>query len=137
MARRTCFREEYYTGMRRISVAGKTAGNIRRKLYVVFGWFFINISGSMYSFGLALFVGQDICVSLQWIPAGRLGKSLSQRLNETKVSRPMTKNYEFHGLRTLADRKLRFRSIVAVLTHIVEKQTWLEELASESNTMQA
>ena len=29
MARRTCFREEYYTGTRRISVAGKIAGNVR------------------------------------------------------------------------------------------------------------
>ena len=40
MARRTCFREQYYTGMRGISVAGKTAGDIRRTLYVKIGWFF-------------------------------------------------------------------------------------------------
>ena len=84
MARRTCFREQYYTGMRGISVAGKTAGNIRRKLFVNIWWFFINISGSMYSFGLALFVVQDMCVFLQWLPAGGLGKSLSQRLDGTR-----------------------------------------------------
>ena len=109
MARRTCFREQYYTGMREISVAGKTAGNIRRKLYVKIGWFFFNISGFLYSFGLALFVVQDIYVFLQWIPAGGPGKSLSQRLGEVKVSRLMTKNWEFHSLRTLADRKMTFQ----------------------------
>ena len=86
MARRTCFREQYYTDMRGISAAGKTAGDKRRKLYMIFGWFFINFSGLINSFGLALCVAQDNYVFLQWIPVGGLGKSLSQRLGQIKVA---------------------------------------------------
>ena len=137
MARRTCFREEYYTGMRRIIVAGKTAGNIRRELYVVFGWVFINISEYLYSFGLALFVVQDICVFLQWIPAGGLGKSLGQRLGRNKVSRLMTKNEKIHGLRTPTGSKMTFQKHFRCADAHCRNQTWLEELASESNTIQA
>ena len=53
MARRTCFRERYYTGTKIYLVSGTIAGNIKVKLYIRFGWLFVHISGSMCSFGLA------------------------------------------------------------------------------------
>ena len=56
MVRRTCFREEYYTGTRGITQSEKTAGPDPRKLYVNMRWFLINISRYMCSFGLASFV---------------------------------------------------------------------------------
>ena len=60
MARRTGFREQYYTGTRDIVVPGKIAGNIKVKLYVFLRWLFDDISGSMYSFDLSSFVNLDM-----------------------------------------------------------------------------
>ena len=60
MARRTGFREQYYTGTRRYSVSGKIAGNIKVKLNVRLWWLFINIYGLINSFGLSSFVVSDI-----------------------------------------------------------------------------
>ena len=91
----------------------------------------------MCSFGLALFVVQDICVFFQRIPTGGLGKSLSQRLGGAKASRLMRKNEEFHGLMTSADSKMTFQKHFRCADAHCGKQTWLEELASESNTIQA
>ena len=76
MARRTYFREEYYTGMRDINEAGKIAGPNPRKLYIKMWWFFIDISGLINSFGLALCVGLEYVVVLQWIATGHPGKSI-------------------------------------------------------------
>ena len=90
-------------------MAGEKAGNIHKKLYGRIGWFFINISGLLNSFGLALFVVQDICVLLRWIPAGRLGKSLSQTLGGIKVPRLMTKNQEVHDLMTSDKANVMFQ----------------------------
>ena len=56
--------------------AGKTAGPDPRKQCVRFGWFFIDISGSMCVSGLALCVAQEYGVVLQWIAAGSSGKSM-------------------------------------------------------------
>ena len=47
MARRTGFREQYYTGTRDISVSGKIAGNIKVKLYIRLRWLFAHISGRL------------------------------------------------------------------------------------------
>ena len=44
-------------------------------------WFFIDISGLISSFGLALFVGLEYVIVLQWIAAGPLGKSIWERLS--------------------------------------------------------
>ena len=67
--------------------AGKIAGPDPRKLYIRLGWFIIDISGLMYSFGVGLFVVQEYVVVLQWIAAGPSGKSLRWRLQWVKVSR--------------------------------------------------
>ena len=59
-----------------ITQPGMTAGPDHRKLYMRFGRFFIDISGSMCSFGLASFVVQDIISLLGWIAAGPSRKSI-------------------------------------------------------------
>ena len=70
-----------------ITVSGKIAGNIRPKLCINFGRFFIDISGSVSSFGLASFVVQDIISLLHWIAAGSPGKSICERWCEALSSR--------------------------------------------------
>ena len=57
-------------------MAGKIAGEDPAKLYVGFGRFFINISGLINSFGLALFVDLENINLLQWIAAGSSRKSI-------------------------------------------------------------
>ena len=94
MARRTCFREQYYTGTRGIMMEGKIAGQDPRQLYVIMGWFFINISGYLYSFGLASCVVQENISLLQWIAAGSSRKSIRERLGGIKVS-CMMRNFDF------------------------------------------
>ena len=54
---------------------GKTAGKNPTKLYGQIGWFFIDISGFLNSFGLALFVERDMGMGLRLVATGRLGKS--------------------------------------------------------------
>ena len=70
-----------------ITSPGKTAGPEPRKLYVRFGRFFIDISGSMYSFGLASCVDLEFISLLQWIAAAPSRKSRGERLGWYKVSR--------------------------------------------------
>ena len=52
MARRTGFREQYYTDTRGISVSGKIAGNIKVKLYVFCDGY--------------LMISLDQCIRLGW-----------------------------------------------------------------------
>ena len=52
------------------------ASNIKLKLYMGKRSLIINISGSMYSFGLASCVAQDIISLLHWIAAGPSRKSI-------------------------------------------------------------
>ena len=58
-----------------ISVSGKIAGNITVKLYMILGWFFINISGSINSFEFSSCVVSDIILLLR-IAAGPSGESI-------------------------------------------------------------
>ena len=66
-------------------MAGKIAGEDPAKLYVGFGQFFINISGLINSFGLALFVDLENINLLQWIAAGSSRKFIRERLSWIKV----------------------------------------------------
>ena len=85
MARRTGFREQYYTGTRRYSVSGKIAGTSKVKLYIRLWWLFINISGLINSFELSSCVVSDIISMLPWIAAGPSRKSIWERLGGGKV----------------------------------------------------
>ena len=85
MARRTCFREQYYTGTRRYYVSGKNADNIKVKLYIRLGWLFDDISGCMYSFGLVSFVDLDMVSLHPWIAAGSPRKSIWERSGDFKI----------------------------------------------------
>ena len=68
-----------------ITQPGKTAGPDPRKLCVRFGRFFIDISGCLYSCGLALFVVLELNVLLQPDAAGSPRKSMGERLGGYKV----------------------------------------------------
>ena len=50
------------------------------------GWFFIDISGCISSFGPALCVVRESAVVLQWIAAGSSGESMRESLGELKVT---------------------------------------------------
>ena len=67
-----------------ITVSGMKAGNDPPKLYMIFGRFFIDISGSVKSFGLASFVVRDMAIPRAWIAAGPPRKSICEILNGTK-----------------------------------------------------
>ena len=64
------------------------------KLYIRFGWFFIDIFGLMCSFGLALFVVLESIIPDQGMLVRSPGKSICKRLNVTKVIQHV-KNEEF------------------------------------------
>ena len=105
------------------------------KLKVNFGWFFIDIFGLMCSFGLALFPVLEMVSLHGWELVRSPGKFICERLNETKVIQHV-KNEDildldiFPGPQDLSgtqDRALTRNGF----------HTWLEELASESNTIQA
>ena len=85
MARRTCFREQYYTGTRKYYSAGKIGVSDPVKLCITFGWFFIDNFGLMCSFGLALFVVQENIIPDQGMLVRSPGKSMSKILYEIKV----------------------------------------------------
>ena len=68
-----------------IAQPGKTAGPYLRKIYMRIGRFFIDISGSMWSFRLSSCVDLEFISLLQWIAAGSSGKSMGERLGESKV----------------------------------------------------
>ena len=85
MARRTCFREQYYTGTRNYFCAGKIGASNQVKLCVGFGRFFIDIFGLMCSFRLGLFVDLGMVSLNSWEPVRCPGKSICERLNEDKV----------------------------------------------------
>ena len=65
------------------------------KLYVSLGWLFDDISGSMYSFGLASFVDLENIILLQWVAAGSSRKSIGERLGWNKVSHISSKLTDF------------------------------------------
>ena len=65
MARRTCFREEYYTGMRGYNSAREDSRPKQKKTIYKNLMVFIDISGLISSFGLAAFVVQEYVVVLQ------------------------------------------------------------------------
>ena len=136
MARRTCFREQYYTGTRKYYSAGKIGVSNPLKLCVRFGWFFIDNFGLMCSFGLALFVESELIIPDQGMLVRSPGKSICKRLNVTKVIN-MWKMMNFSIGRRLRATNELFWANERVLTHSVERSKWLEELASESNTIQA
>ena len=136
MARRTGFREQYYTGTRDISVSGKIAGNIKVKLYMRLWWLFINISGLINSFELSSFVVSDIISLLLGIAAGSSRKSIWERLGCTKVSCMMQMSH-ISWSEAVRSSKMAGSEPKGPRWRAMLNSTWLEELASESNTIQA
>ena len=85
VARRTGFREQYYTGMKQFYSAGKVAGQNVKKLYMRIGRFFMDIFRLINSFGLRLFVELDIDHIHHVECWGSPGKSIRKSSTEAKV----------------------------------------------------
>ena len=119
-----------------ISVAGKIAGNIEAKLCIYLWWFFINISGLVNSFGPASCVAQDIISLLQWIAAGSSRKSIWEKLGGNKVS-CLIRIFVFSWFGDVWRGQMHPPGPRGPRWRAMRSRTWLEELASESNTIQA
>ena len=88
----------------------------------------------MYSFGLALFVDLDMINLHGWKPVWCLGKSMGESFGKAKVILHMIKMKNFSIWRRFQDPEdlsgTQNRALARKEFHI-----WLEELASESNTI--
>ena len=77
VAQRSCFREEYYTGMRRFNSARKDSRlKPKKTIHGESTAFFFDIYGLIISFGLALLCGLRKVVMLLWIATGLSRKSI-------------------------------------------------------------
>ena len=85
MARRTCFREQYYTGTRNYYCARKIGASNLVKLCVNLYQFSFNNLRLMCSFGLALCVDLGMINFNGWKPVRCPGKSMSEILGQNKV----------------------------------------------------
>ena len=136
MARRTGFREQYYTGTRDISVSGKIAGNIKVKLYVISWWFFHEYLKIDQFVWAGFFCGTRIHQSASMDCDG-----VTQKIHMREIGRgqgPSTwwEFDRFHAQRPLDKHKWTPHG-PGVCADAQRYSTWLEELASESNTIQA
>ena len=91
----------------------------------------------MCSFGLALFVVQGMVHLHVWELVRCPGKSICEILSDVKVILDMVILTEFWIRGRFRASNDLFWAQERVLTHSVERSKWLEELASESNTIQA
>ena len=85
MARRTCFREQYYTGTMNYYWARKIGASNHVKLYILLGWFFIDNFGLTNSFGLGSFVQRDMIILHQLKLVQGPGKSMGERFGGVNV----------------------------------------------------
>ena len=95
MARRTCFREQYYTGTRNYTCAGQIGASNHVKLCVFLSQVFLIFSGSVNSFGLGLGVARDMIIPDHVKSTRPPGKSIWQSLRWTKVILHIMKTKEF------------------------------------------
>ena len=144
MARRTCFREQYYTGTRNYNCAGKIGASNPVKQWVGFSQFFLIFSGLTNSFGLGSFVQRDMIILHQWELVQCPGKSMGERFGGAKMlhAQKFSKSGNMKILRfpwfwPSPGSKMSSGEQNRVLTHCIERNTWLEELASKSNAIQA
>ena len=119
MARRTCFKEQYYTGTRNYFCAGKIGGSDQIKLYINLGWFFIDDFWLMCSFGLGFFVDLGMVSLYGWEPVRCPGKFICENLNEDKVM-VTVKIVKILWLRPSPGSKFSSAKQNRVLTHSVE-----------------
>ena len=84
MARRTGFREQYYTGTRKYFSVGKIGASDQVTLCIRFGLFFIDIFWNLYSFWLGLFVELELCHIYIMEAVGSLGKSIRNIMSGAK-----------------------------------------------------
>ena len=95
MARRTCFREQYYTGTRNYICTGKIGASNHVKLCVFLNQVFLIFSGFVSSFGLALGVARDMIIPDQGKSTRAPGKSIWKSLRCDKVILHIIKMKEY------------------------------------------
>ena len=105
MARRTGFREQYYTGTRKYYCAGKIGASNPVKLCVTFGQFFFDNFGLTNSFGLGLCMQRDMIILHQWKLVRCPGKSMRKILSGIKVILHIIKMKNFSIWRRLRPQK--------------------------------
>ena len=106
------------------------------KLCITFGQFFFDNFGLMCSFGLGLFVDLGM-VSLNGLGTSPVPRKIHMRKIERAQGHSKHDNIEeFLDLRPSPASKMSSGEQNRVLTHSIERFTWLEELVSESNTIQ-
>ena len=79
------FREQYYTGTKEYYSAGKIGASDPVKLYIQFGWFFVDNFGLTNSFGLGSFVQRDMVSLHEWELVPCPGKSMGESFGWAKV----------------------------------------------------
>ena len=136
MARRTGFREPYYTGTRNYVCAGKIGASNHVKLCVFLNHVFLIFSRFVNSFGLGLGVARDMIIPDQVKSTRPQEKSIWKSFRWDKVILHIIKVKEFWIWRRFRTPNDIPRTHERALTHN-GFYTWLEELASESNTIQA
>ena len=122
--------------MRRYYCGRKIACPDPRTYCVWFGWLFINISGCMCSFGLASFVDLDIIRLLPCVAARPSRKSIWERLGGNKV-RAWWWKWQISWLEAVRQCQMTVSGPKSPRWRAMIDSTWLEELVSKSNTIQA
>ena len=107
------------------------------KLCVGFGQFFFDNFGLMCSFGLGFVCGVRTYHSGSGNAGPAPGKIHEKDPERAQGYSKYNNIDEFHDLRPYLASKMSSGEQNRVLTHSIERLTWLEELASESNTIQA
>ena len=74
---------------------GRRLAKTSETIYDIWSVFHPYLWIAVFVWARAVCGARYICVVLQWIPTGRLGKSLGQRLGYVKVPRLMTKFKNF------------------------------------------
>ena len=106
------------------------------KLYIRLGQFFIDNFGLTSSFGFGCCMQRDMIILHQWEPVPCPGKSTGERFGGAKVILHVMKMKKFSIWRRFRDPDDLSGSQDRALTRN-ELHTWIDELASESNTIQA
>ena len=111
---KNCSREEYNTGMRRYNSAREDSRSKPEKLYMRNRQFFFDISGLISSFWLALCVGFEECVLLQWIATTSLINSICERLAvprsraQSHFRKTQDLKHEFFSRKRFSKQRTRF-----------------------------
>ena len=109
MARRTCIREQYYTGMRRYYSAGEECRHRQAKLYVRFGFVFFDfIWIDEFVWDRAVCGARYLCCASE-DPNGASGKILGPTIRLGQGPASDDEHQDFHDLSPSDKAKVTFQ----------------------------